>query len=113
MAKSICVEQTVEFPPPTLSAMPSLRHHRPSGAVRGLWRGGYRTLISYSDQSATEEFAQFFNVVFGNSSLLPGITVERINLSGNCWSGSPARNSAWPDCGSGWAPMTARWRSPR
>ena len=81
MAKSICVEQTVEFPAAHIEC--DAIHSDIIGRLEQIeaCEGGYRALISYSDQSATEEFAQFFNVVFGNSSLLPGITVERINLS--------------------------------
>ena len=81
MAKSICVEQTVEFPAAHIEC--DAIHSDIIGRLEQFeaCEGGYRALISYSDQSATEEFAQFFNVVFGNSSLLPGITVERITLS--------------------------------
>ena len=81
MAKSICVEQTVEFPAAHIEC--DAIHSDIIGRLEQFeaCEGGYRALISYSDQSATEEFAQFVNVVFGNSSLLPGITVERINLS--------------------------------
>ena len=77
MAKSICVEQTVEFPAAHIEC--DAIHSDIIGRLEQFeaCEGGYRALISYSDQSATEEFAQFFNVVFGNSSLLPGITVER------------------------------------
>ena len=81
MAKSICVEQTVEFPAAHIEC--DAIHSDIIGRLEQFeaCEGGYRALISYSDQSATDEFAQFFNVVFGNSSLLPGITVEHINLS--------------------------------
>lgn len=81
MAKSICVEQTVEFPAAHIEC--DAIHSDIIGRLEEFQPcdGGYRALISYSDQSATAEFAQFFNVVFGNSSLLPGITVEHINLS--------------------------------
>ena len=75
MAKNICVEQTVEFPAAHIEC--NAIHSDIIGRLEQFeaCEGGYRALISYSDQSATEEFAQFFNVVFGNSSLLPGITV--------------------------------------
>lgn len=81
MAKAICVEQTVEFPAAHIEC--DAIHSDIIGRLESFeaCEGGYRALISYSDQSATSEFTQFFNVVFGNSSLLPGITVERINLS--------------------------------
>lgn len=81
MAKSICVEQTVEFPAAHIEC--DAIHSDIIGRLEVFeaCEGGWRARISYSDQSATEEFAQFFNVVFGNTSLLPGITVERIDLS--------------------------------
>lgn len=81
MARNICVEQTVEFPAPHIECdtiqtdiIGRLEEFTPC-------EDGYLALVSYSDQSATEEFGQFFNVVFGNSSLLPGIVVEDIRLS--------------------------------
>ena len=80
-AKNICVEQTVEFPAAHIECdgiqkeiIGRLEAFVPSGE-------GYLATVSYSDQCATEEFSQFFNVVFGNSSLLPGIVVEDIRLS--------------------------------
>lgn len=81
MAKSMCVEQTVEFPAQHIEC--DAIHSDIIGRLEDFspCDGGFRALISYSDQCATEEFSQFFNVVFGNSSLLPGITVERIHLS--------------------------------
>jgi len=81
MAKSICVEQTVEFPAAHIEC--DAIHSDIIGRLEDFQAcdGGWRAVISYSDQCATREFSQFFNVVFGNSSLLPGITVERINLS--------------------------------
>lgn len=81
MAKNVCVEQTVEFPAAHIEC--GAIHEHIIGRIEtfGACEGGYRAVISYADRSGTEEFPQFFNVVFGNSSLLPGITVERIGLS--------------------------------
>lgn len=81
MAKAVCVEQTVEFPAAHIEC--DAIHSDIIGRLESFepCEDGFRALISYSDQCATEEFTQFFNVVFGNSSLLPGITVEHINLS--------------------------------
>ena len=80
-AKNICVEQTVEFPAAHIECdgiqkeiIGRLEAFVPSGE-------GYLATVSYSDQCATEEFSQFFFVLFGNSSLLPGIVVEDIRLS--------------------------------
>ncbi len=80
-AKNICVEQTVEFPAAHIEC--DAIQKEIIGRLEAFvpCEGGYRATISYSDQCATEEFAQFFNVVFGNSSLLPGIVVEDIRLS--------------------------------
>ena len=82
MARNITVEQTVEFPAAHIECngirsdiIGRIEEFAPAE------EGGYRVWISYSDQSGTEEFTQFFNVVFGNSSLLPGITVENLALS--------------------------------
>lgn len=81
MAKNLCVEQTVEFPAAHIEC--DAIHEHIIGRIESFTacEGGWRAVVSYSDQSGTEEFTQFFNVVFGNSSLLPGITVERIALS--------------------------------
>lgn len=81
MAKSICVEQTVEFPAAHIEC--DVIQQEIIGRLEEFapCEGGYRARISYSEQCATEEFAQFFNVVFGNSSLLAGIVVEDIHLS--------------------------------
>ena len=81
MAKAMTVEQTVEFPAAHIEC--DAIHAHIIGRLEEFspCEGGWRALISYSDQIATQEFSQFFNVVFGNSSLLPGITVERIYLS--------------------------------
>lgn len=82
MAKNICVEQTVEFPAAHIECDAIQEHIIGRLEEFAPCEGGYQAVISYSDQSATEEFSQFLNVVFGNSSLLPGITVMEIRLSG-------------------------------
>lgn len=98
MAKSICVEQTVEFPAAHIECgaiqdhiIGKLEHFERAEEPSGFSVGdgcdpylpypsgtGWRALISYENGTGTDEFTQFFNVVFGNSSLLPGITVEHI-----------------------------------
>lgn len=80
-AKNICVEQTVEFPAAHIEC--DAIQKQIIGRIEEFspCRDGYTAVISYSDQCATEEFSQFLNVVFGNSSLLPGITVMEIRLS--------------------------------
>ena len=81
MAKNITVEQTVEFPAAHIEC--EVIQSDIIGRIEEFapCEGGWRAVISYSDQSGTEEFTQFLNVVFGNTSLLPGITVETISLS--------------------------------
>ncbi|MCF0229347.1 MAG: ribulose 1,5-bisphosphate carboxylase large subunit, partial [Parasporobacterium sp.] len=81
MAKNMTVEQTVEFPAAHIEC--DAIQSDIIGRIEDFRAvdGGYRAVISYSDQAGTEEFAQFFNMVFGNSSLLPGITVENIAIS--------------------------------
>lgn len=81
IAKNITVEQTVEFPAAHIECetiqtdiIGRIEEFTPC-------EDGYLAKISYSDQAGTDEFAQFLNVVFGNTSLLPDITVEYIALS--------------------------------
>lgn len=81
MAKNICVEQTVEFPAAHIECDAIQEHIIGRLEEFSPCAGGYLARISYSNQCATEEFSQFFNVVFGNSSLIPGITVLHIELS--------------------------------
>ena len=81
MAKAMTVEQTVEFPAAHIECDAIHAYIIGRLEVFEACEGGWRAVISYSDQGATEEFTQFFNMVFGNSSLLPGIIVERIYLS--------------------------------
>ena len=81
MAKNICVEQTVEFPAAHIECDAILDSIVGQILAWTKTEDGYQATISYSDQSGTEEFSQFFNVIFGNSSLLPGITVKKIHLS--------------------------------
>lgn len=82
IAQNICVEQTVEFPAGHIDC-PAIQ----SGILGridctgSLGNGWHRVNIVYSAETVGEDFPQLLNVVFGNSSLLPGITLERIILS--------------------------------
>ncbi|MBE5846613.1 MAG: ribulose 1,5-bisphosphate carboxylase large subunit [Lachnospiraceae bacterium] len=89
IAKNICVEQTVEFPAAHIEA--DAIHKHIIGTIEEMkpCDDGHIATISYSNQSATEEFSQFFNVIFGNSSLLPGIVVEDIHLNKEIFSWFP------------------------
>lgn len=80
-AKNLCVEQTVEFPAQHIECEAILQEILGHIETFTACDDGYRAIISYADEIASDEFPQFLNVVFGNSSLLPGITVEHIILS--------------------------------
>ena len=80
-AGDICIEQTVEFPPDEV----------PEGIIRDQVFGrierferfdleSFKALISYAIEIAAGELTQFLNVVFGNSSIKPGIRVEHLDL---------------------------------
>ncbi len=82
MARTICVEQTVEFPDEHIECdgiqsdvIGKIESFTDAGD------GSYRALISYAAEDVGEDFPQFINVIFGNSSILPDITVEKVNIS--------------------------------
>lgn len=79
-AQGIALEQTVEIP----------RDVVPAGYVEDeilgrveeigpLSDGVWQALVSYSPDSAGDEFTQFLNVVFGNSSIQQGIRVTAVD----------------------------------
>jgi ribulose-bisphosphate carboxylase large chain len=83
LANGICLEQTVEFP----------RELVPDGSIKDSIVGRiesfeqwekkadcYKTVISYAEESAADELTQLLNVIFGNSSIKPGIRVEHIDI---------------------------------
>ena len=81
-ARSICIEQTVEFPE-DLVTDPFIRG-QVFGEVASLDAVGpesTRAVIRYRSHVAGGELTQLLNVLFGNVSLLPGIRVERLELS--------------------------------
>lgn len=80
-ANAICIEQTVEFPADLLP--PGDIPDQIVGRLERLERcddDGFETTISYPIEAAGGELTQFLNVVFGNSSIKPGIRVERFDL---------------------------------
>lgn len=82
VAKNMCVEQTVEFPAQHIEC-PAI-HDRILGHIdrhEDAGDGWQRVDIVYSADTAGEDFPQLLNVIFGNSSILPDITVERVCLS--------------------------------
>lgn len=83
-ALDIALEQTVEIP----------RNVVPKGYVEeeilgrlealekdSDGRSGFLATISYSEDDVGGDFLQFLNIVFGNSSIKPGLKVEDIGLS--------------------------------
>ena len=89
-AKDICYEQTVEFPEDLTPAGPiadqivgQIEQFSPvERPVDG--RAGaplFRALISYAVESAAGNIVQMLNVVFGNTSMKPGVKVERLSFS--------------------------------
>ncbi len=81
-AREICYEQTVEFPEDLTPAGPireqlvgRIEDFSPAG------EGRYLARISYAVESAGCHLLQVLNVVFGNTSLQPGVKVERLSLA--------------------------------
>ncbi len=80
-ARDICLEQTVEFPDDLV----------PKGDIRDHIVGHIEALhetdsthcevsISYAVETSGFELTQLLNVIFGNSSIKPGIRVEKLDL---------------------------------
>jgi ribulose-bisphosphate carboxylase large chain len=79
-AEEICVEQTVEFPP-DLIERDDIRDGI-IGRVESLepGAGGQRARIHFAVETAGGELTQLLNVLFGNSSIKPGIRLARLEL---------------------------------
>ena len=80
-AEDICIEQTVEFPADEVPAG-IIRDHV-FGRIESFTHTGtghYDAVISYAVEIAAGELTQLLNVIFGNSSIKPGIRVERLDL---------------------------------
>lgn len=80
-ANALRFEQTVEFPPDltpewiTDAVVGQIVTDEPDPV------GGYRVTIAYPTAVASGELTQLLNVLFGNSSIKPGIRLERFDLS--------------------------------
>jgi len=81
-AREVCVEQTVEFPEDLLPRGPipdevvgRLESLVPAGP------GRWRAEVSYAVETAAGELTQLLNVILGNSSMRPGVRVERFVLT--------------------------------
>jgi len=81
-AETICIEQTVEFPA-ELVPEGDIRDHifGQIESLNPLDNGKHEAVISFADEISGFDLVQFLNVVFGNISILPGIRVERMDLS--------------------------------
>jgi ribulose-bisphosphate carboxylase large chain len=81
-AEDICIEQTVEFPADCVGKG-TIRDHV-FGRIESFERSdaeSFSAVISYAVEIAAGELTQFLNVVFGNTSIKPGIRVEHLDLS--------------------------------
>lgn len=81
LARGICLEQTVEVSDGLL-ADDDIRAHV-IGQIEALQAAGpghFDAAISYAVECAAGELTQLLNVVFGNTSMQPGIRVLRLEL---------------------------------
>ena len=80
-ADDLCVEQTVEFPPDLIERA-DIREEifGRVEARRELDAGAFEIDVSFAWETAGAELTQLLNVLFGNSSLKPGLRLQRIEL---------------------------------
>ena len=80
-AHDICLEQTVEFPN-DLVPQGDIRDHIVGyiEALREIDLTHCEAIISYAVETSGFELTQLLNVIFGNSSIKPGIRVEKLDL---------------------------------
>jgi len=80
-ARSICVEQTVEFPPELITNA-SIRDGIVGeiAAINQLESGRFEVVIRYPVEAAGTELTQLINVLFGNVSIQPGIQLADFSL---------------------------------
>jgi len=80
-ARDICLEQTVEFPA-DLVPQGDIQDHI-VGQIEALHEidaTHCEAIISYAIETSGFELTQLLNVIFGNSSIKPGIRVEKLDL---------------------------------
>lgn len=80
-AFDICVEQTIEFPYHLVKD----RYIKNTivGRIESIKKAGpslFLARICYDSSTAGKDFSQLLNVIFGNTSIKPGIRVEKIEL---------------------------------
>lgn len=80
-AFDVALEQTVEFPA-DITPPGEIRQQIVGQitSLRPVAEGRYEAAVSYAVESAGVELTQLLNVIFGNSSIKPGLRVERIEL---------------------------------
>ena len=88
-ARDICLEQTVEFPEELVP--PGAIRDQIVGRVESIEPAGSAQLarISYAVETAGGELCQLLNVIFGNTSIKPGVRVERLELPVGLLAGFP------------------------
>lgn len=80
-ARDTCVEQTIEFPPDLVPNGDI--HNHILGRIESFLSkepNRWEAIISYAIEITGFELTQLVNVVFGNTSLKPGVGVERLEL---------------------------------
>jgi len=79
-AREICLEQTVELPASVIP--PGFVRDYIVGRIESFEGrpGRYEAVISYAVGSDAGELTQLLNVLFGNTSLKPGVRLERLIL---------------------------------
>ncbi len=81
-AEDICIEQTIEFPADCVG--PGAIRDHVFGRIESLERrdgSSFHAVISYAVEIAAGELTQLLNVIFGNTSIKPGVRVEHIDLT--------------------------------
>jgi len=81
-AEDICIEQTVEFPAECVGE--GTIRDQVFGRIESFERRdgeSFAAVISYAVEVAAGELTQLLNVIFGNSSIKPGIRVEHLELA--------------------------------
>jgi ribulose-bisphosphate carboxylase large chain len=79
-AQDICLEQTVELPASVIQ--PGIVRDHIVGRIESFEGrpGRYEATISYAVGSDAGELTQLLNVLFGNTSIKPGVRLERLIL---------------------------------
>jgi ribulose-bisphosphate carboxylase large chain len=81
-AREICIEQTVEFPIELIAD--DYIKNEIVGRIDSFIKAPperYLARITYSEETVGTELTQLLNVMFGNTSLKPGIRIEKMFLS--------------------------------